>query len=575
MKTYNKIYDAKTFKNIREVLDNAVELYPDNKAFIIKQKNGKDVSYKDITYKEFKNQMNYLGTALIDLGLKDKRIAIISKNRYEWALTYFGTMNGVGITVPLDKGLKEEEIISCLVRSKADAIVFEKEYLEIMKRAKENKDVKKKEYICMDDIEEEGIRKISDLLRNGESLLKDGDKKYIDAEIDEEKMATIIFTSGTTSMSKAVMLSHKNIASNITDMLYTEKVYDTDVNMAFLPFHHTFGSTGVLFFLANGATNVFCDGLKYVQKNLVEYKVSVFVCVPLLLESMYKKIMAEVEKQGKTKVIKIGTKISKFLLKFGIDIRRKLFKQVLDKLGGNIRFIISGASAIDKKVAEGFNNFGILTVQGYGLTECSPVLVAENEKTLRLGSVGIPLYNVDVKIDNPDENGIGEIVAKGPNVMLGYYENEEATNDVIKVDKDGNRWFHTGDLGYIDKDGFIFITGRKKNVIVLKNGKNIFPEELEALVTNLPYVAENMVYGKPKGDDLVVSIKIVYNEEFVKEKYGEISEENLKEIIWKDIKEINEKLPTYKHIKNLIVTNEPMIKTTTAKIKRFEEQKNL
>jgi len=575
MKTYNKIYDAKTFKNIREVLDNAVELYPDNKAFIIKQKNGKDVSYKDITYKEFKNQMNYLGTALIDLGLKDKRIAIISKNRYEWALTYFGTMNGVGITVPLDKGLKEEEIISCLVRSKADAIVFEKEYLEIMKRAKENKDVKIKEYICMDDIEEEGIRKISDLLRNGESLLKDGDKKYIDAEIDEEKMATIIFTSGTTSMSKAVMLSHKNIASNITDMLYTEKVYDTDVNMAFLPFHHTFGSTGVLFFLANGATNVFCDGLKYVQKNLVEYKVSVFVCVPLLLESMYKKIMAEVEKQGKTKVIKIGTKISKFLLKFGIDIRRKLFKQVLDKLGGNIRFIISGASAIDKKVAEGFNNFGILTVQGYGLTECSPVLVAENEKTLRLGSVGIPLYNVDVKIDNPDENGIGEIVAKGPNVMLGYYENEEATNDVIKVDKDGNRWFHTGDLGYIDKDGFIFITGRKKNVIVLKNGKNIFPEELEALVTNLPYVAENMVYGKPKGDDLVVSIKIVYNEEFVKEKYGEISEENLKEIIWKDIKEINEKLPTYKHIKNLIVTNEPMIKTTTAKIKRFEEQKNL
>jgi len=185
------------------------------------------------------------------------------------------------------------------------------------------------------------------------------------------------------------------------------------------------------------------------------------------------------------------------------------------------------------------------------------------------------MYSVDIKIDNPDENGIGEIVAKGPNVMLGYYENEEATNDVIKVDEDGNRWFHTGDLGYIDKDGFIFITGRKKNVIVLKNGKNIFPEELEALITNLPYVAENMVYGKPKGDDLVVSIKVVYNEEYVKEKYGEISEEDLKEIIWKDIKDINDKLPTYKHIKNLVVTNEPMIKTTTAKIKRFEEQKNL
>jgi len=358
-------------------------------------------------------------------------------------------------------------------------------------------------------------------------------------------------------------------------MLYTEKVYDTDVNMAFLPFHHTFGSTGVLFFLTNGATNVFCDGLKYVQKNLVEYKVSVFVCVPLLIEAMYKKILAEVEKQGKTKVIKIGTKISKFLLKIGIDIRRKLFKQVIDKLGGNLRFIISGASALDKNVAEGFNNFGILTVQGYGLTETSPVLAAENEKTMKLGSVGIPMYSVDIKIDNPDENEVGEIVAKGPNVMIGYYENEEATNNVIKVDKEGNRWFHTGDLGYIDKDGFIFITGRKKNVIVLKNGKNIFPEELEALITKLPYVAENMVYGKEKGDDLLVSVKVVYNEEYVKEKYPNISEEELKDIIWKDIKAINDKLPIYKHIKNLVITKEPMIKTTTAKIKRFEEEKNL
>ena len=575
MKTFNKIYEAKVFKNIREIIDNSAELYPENKAFIIKEKNGKDVNYKNITYKEFKNQMNSLGTALIDLGLKDKRVAIISKNRYEWALTYFTVMNGVGITVPLDKGLKEEEIISCLVRSKADAIVFEKEYLEIVNKAKENEDVKIKEYICMDEINEEGIKNINDIIKKGEELLKDGDKKYTDAEIDEEKMATIIFTSGTTSMSKAVMLSHKNIASNITDMLYVEKVYDTDVNMAFLPFHHTFGSTGVLFFLANGATNVFCDGLKYIQKNLVEYKVSVFVCVPLLIESMYKKIMAEVQKQGKTKVIKIGLILSKVLLKVGIDIRRKIFKQIIDKLGGNLRFIISGASAIDKKVAQGFNDFGILTVQGYGLTETSPVLAAENEKTMRLGSVGIPMYNVEIKIDNPDENGIGEIVAKAPNLMLGYYENEEATNDVIEKDLDGNRWFHTGDLGYIDKDGFIFITGRKKNVIVLKNGKNIFPEELEALVSNLPYVAESMVYGKPKGDDLLVSIKVVYNEEYVKQKYGNISETDLKEIIWKDIKDINEKLPTYKHIKDLIITNEPMIKTTTAKIKRFEEQKNL
>lgn len=475
-----------------------------------------------------------------------------------------------GITVPLDKGLKEEEIISCLVRSKADAIVFEKDYLEIMKIAKQNEDIKLKEYICMDDTSEEGIKNLNDLLEKGKKLFNEGNKKYLETKIDEEKMATIIFTSGTTSMSKAVMLSHKNIASNITDMNYVEKIYSTDVNMAFLPFHHTFGSTGLLFFLSHGATNVFCDGLRYIQNNLKEYKVSVFVCVPLLLESMYKKIMAQVEKQGKTKTIKFGVKLSKFLLKFGIDIRRKLFKQIIDNLGGNLRFIVSGASAIDKNVAEGFNNFGILTVQGYGLTETSPVLSAENEKTMRIGSVGIPMLNVDIKIDNPNEEGIGEIIAKGPNVMLGYYENEEATNDVLI---DG--WFHTGDLGYIDKDGFIFITGRKKNVIVLKNGKNIFPEELEAIITTLPYVEENMVFGKPKDDDLLLSVKIVYNEEYVKQKYPEIKEEELKEIIWKDIKEINSKLPNYKHIKNLIITNEPMIKTTTAKIKRFEEEKRL
>lgn len=570
MKTYNKIYEANQYSNIRDVINTSAKLYAENNAFIIKQKNGKEISYNKITYKELQNQMNYLGTALYSIGLENKRVAIIGKNRYQWILTYIAVINGNAVTVPLDKGLKEEEIISCLYRSKADAIVFEKDYLEIIKNAMKNDSLKIKHYICMDDIEETNIIKLSDLISKGEKLLVSGNDSYLKAKIDENKMATIIFTSGTTSMSKAVMLSHKNIACNITDMQYVEKIYDTDVNMAFLPFHHTFGSTGILYFLSNGATNVFCDGLRHIQSNLVEYKVSVFVCVPLLLEAMYKKIMAGIEKKGKTRVLKFGLKLSNFLLKFKIDIRRKLFKDIINELGGNLRFIISGASALDKTVAKGFNNFGILTVQGYGLTETSPVLAAENEKTLRLGSVGIPMYSVEIKIDNPDENGIGEIIAKAPNVMLGYYENEEATNNVII---DG--WFHTGDLGYIDKDGFIFITGRKKNVIVLKNGKNIFPEELEALITKLPYVSENMVYGKPKDDDLLLSVKIVYNEEFVKDKYPNISENELKEIIWKDIKEINSKMPNYKHIKNLVITNEPMIKTTTAKIKRFEEEKKL
>lgn len=319
----------------------------------------------------------------------------------------------------------------------------------------------------------------------------------------------------------------------------------------------------------HGATNTFCDGIRHIQTNLKEYKVSVFVCVPLLLEAMYKKIMKEIEKQGKSKLIKVVIPISNFLLKLGIDVRRKLFKDVINQLGGNIRFVVSGASAIDKKVAKGFNDFGILTVQGYGLTETSPVLIAENEKCIRYGSIGYPFANVDIKIDNPNQEGIGEIVASGPNVMLGYYENEEATNEVIEIDENGKRWFHTGDLAYQDKDGYIYIAGRKKNVIVLKNGKNIYPEELEILINNLSYVEESMVFGMPKEDDLVVSAKMVYNKEYKEEKG--FSEEELKKKIWEDIKEINKGLPNYQHIKNIIVTDEPMIKTTTAKVKRFEE----
>ena len=341
MKTYNKIYEARYYKDLRDMINTSAKLYPNNKAFIIKEKNGENINYKNITYKDMQDDINSLGTALMASGLQDKRFAIIGKNRYEWILAYIAAINGGGITVPLDKGLKEEEIISCLIRSKADVLFFDKEYLEIVNKLKVNNNTNIKQYIVMDDIRLVEIDSIHGLTEDGRKLLKDGNKDYLNLNIDREKMATIIFTSGTTSQSKAVMLSHKNIVSNITDMQYVEKIYDTDVNMAFLPFHHTFGSTGILYFLSNGATNVFCDGLRHIQRNLVEYKVSVFVCVPLLLEAMYKKIMAGIEKQGKTRTVKFALKISNFLLKFGIDIRRKLFKSIIDGLGGNIRFIIS------------------------------------------------------------------------------------------------------------------------------------------------------------------------------------------------------------------------------------------
>ena len=382
-------------------------------------------------------------------------------------------------------------------------------------------------------------------------------------------MSILLFTSGTTSKSKAVMLNQRGIATNIYDMLLVESFYENDVNIAFLPFHHIFGSTGMLVMLASGLKTVFPDGLRYIKQNLLEYKVSVFVGVPILIDKMYSTIVNEIEKQGKTKLISFAIGLSNILLKFHIDIRRKVFKELINALGGSMRLIISGGAPLDLKVSKWFNQIGIHLVQGYGLTETSPVISAENDINIKYGSVGIPMEHTNVKIENPDSSGIGEIAVKGPNVMLGYYKDIEQTKSVIK---DG--WFYTGDLGYLDKDGFLFITGRKKDLIVLKNGKKVFPEEIEILVNRLDEVEEAFVYGLPDKDDknnVKIAVKIVYNKEAVKRKHSEMSEKELEEYLWSKIKDINKTLPMYKYIKHITITDEPLIKTTTNKIKRKEE----
>ena len=575
MKNLEKLYKAEKHDSIKEYIEDAINKYSKKDAFIVKSQENNEIKYTHISFEEFGKQIKNLAEGLIDLGLEGKRIAIIGQNSYNWVKSYIATICSVGIVMPLDKGLQPSEIELSLKRGKADAIIFEDEYLETIKNIRQYNQTSVKNFISMTELEKnEGFVSLKDLEEKGKKILEKTENEkefYLKASPmskKPEELATIIFTSGTTSMSKAVMLSNKNIASNMYDMMCTEKILSSDVNLLFLPLHHTFGSTQMLLFFSNGATTVFCDGLRHIQENLKEYKVTTFVCVPLLLEVMYKNIWKAIEKQGKTKQIKFALKLSNALIKIKIDIRRKIFKPILDQFGGELRFIISGAAAINKEVAKGFNDFGIFTIQGYGLTETSPVLCAENEKHIRYGSVGLPFPSVQIKIENKNEEGIGEITAKGPNVMLGYYEMEEETANVLK-----DSWFYTGDLGYLDKDGYLFITGRKKNVIVLKNGKNIYPEELEQVITKLPYVAEVMVYGKEKDDDLVVSAKIVYDKEYVKKNYKDKTNEELKEIFWQDIKEINKTMPTYKYIKNLVVTDEPMIKTTTAKIKRFEEIK--
>ena len=571
MRYSNNLYHAQEFNNIKEIIYNSVEQYSKNIAFVIKHTENKKVEYENITYKQLLEDINKLGTAVYSLGFKGKRIAVIGRNSYEWAIAHLSNLLGGNVSVPLDKDLQYDELENSLIRSKADMIFFDKKYEEKISQIKEKNNTNLKEYVCFE--EAEGFKNISELLKIGNKKINSGKTDFINAKIDENKMAILLLTSGTTSKSKAVMLSQKNIASNVYAMQCVEAIYSTDTNIAFLPFHHIFGSTCMVVMLAYGVRTVFPDGLRYIKKNLNEYGVSVFVGVPVLVEAIYKTIMKEVQKQGKTKLINIATKISNFLLKLHIDIRRILFKSIINELGGKLRFVISGGAPADSKIAKGFNDLGIEVVQGYGLTETSPVIAAENKRCMKAGTVGIPMLNVKLEIENPDENGIGEIRVKGPNVMLGYYENEEATKEVLK---DG--WFYTGDLGYLDKNGCLAITGRSKNLIVLKNGKKVFPEELETLVNRLELVEECMVYGMPDEkdkNDVKLSIKVVYNREIVKEKYSDKTEEELYKIIWNEIKEINKTLPRYKYIKGMILTDEELIKTTTKKVKRQEEMKKI
>ena len=571
MKYSNNLYNAQEFNNIKEIIYNSVEQYSKNIAFVIKHTENKKIEYENITYKQLLEDINKLGTAVYSLGFKGKRIAVIGRNSYGWAIAHLSNLLGGNVSVPLDKDLQYDELESSLIRSKADMIFFDKKYEEKISQIKEKNNTNLKEYVCFE--EAEGFKNIKELLKIGNEEINRGKTDFINAKIDENKMAILLFTSGTTSKSKAVMLSQKNIASNVYAMQCVEAIYSTDTNIAFLPFHHIFGSTCMVVMLAYGVRTVFPDGLRYIKKNLNEYGVSVFVGVPVLVEAIYKTIMKEVQKQGKSKLVNIATKISNFLLKLHIDLRRILFKSIINELGGKLRFVISGGAPADSKIAKGFNDLGIEVVQGYGLTETSPVIAAENKKCMKAGTVGIPMLNVKLEIENPDENGIGEIRVKGPNVMLGYYENEEATKEVLK---DG--WFYTGDLGYLDKNGCLAITGRSKNLIVLKNGKKVFPEELETLVNRLELVEECMVYGMPDEkdkNDVKLSIKVVYNKEIVKEKYSDKTEEELYKIIWNEIKEINKTLPRYKYIKGMILTDEELIKTTTKKVKRQEEMKKI
>lgn len=567
-KSKRKLYESIKINDFRELVNRYKTLYFNKTAFEYKETPHSKEHIK-ISYAKFADDIEALGTALLDLGLRGKRIAIISPNRYEWCVSYLAVTTSDIVVVPLDKSLPNNEIKDLIIRSKVDGVIFDSKYAEVFHKLQEDNTNNLKYYICMDQVD--SFDSYNTLIEKGSSLIKEGSSDYFDITIDNKKMSIMLFTSGTTSMSKAVALSQSNICEDIYALSQMTDIRKEDVFLSFLPLHHTFESTCTFLYGSySGITIAFCDGLKYVQKNLAEFNVTGFVCVPLMLEIMYKKIRKGIEEKGKAKMVKFASKLCNFFLKIKIDIRRLVFKEILNNLGGKLRILIAGGASMSKEAIQGFLDLGINLLQGYGLTETSPVLAGENDKYKRAGSVGFPLPGLEVKIDNPGKDGIGEIIAKGPTVMIGYVDNPEATNEALK---DG--WFYTGDLGYIDKDGFLFITGRKKDVIVLKNGKNIFPEELEILINQLPYVSESMVFGRPCDDgDYKVCAKIVYQEETMKELYPDISSTDYMNIVWEDIKnKVNHTMPAYKYIREIILTDKPLIKTTTQKIKRHEELK--
>ncbi len=559
-----RIYDYLKINDLKDMLNKTEKLYANRTAYKIKIEEGK---YQVYTHKEVRDMINALGTSLINLGLKGKRIAVIGENRYEWEIAYLSIVCGTGIVVPLDKSLPANELELLIERSDIEAIFYTQKYSEIIQNIRLSEKNKLKHLISMDNDENgEGIYSQKELIREGKKLIEEGNNEFLNAKINPKEMEIMLFTSGTTSKSKVVALSHENICTNLMDIGSVLEVNQEDVFLSILPIHHVFECTvGFLFSLYKGAETVFCDGLRHIVENLNEYHVTVMACVPGIYERIFMMIRKKLEKQGKLEeILKNEEKYKNCSMKE----RKEAFEEIHDMLGGKIKLFISGAASLDNTIEERYRLLGINLVQGYGLTETSPVVAIGTNKNYRLGSIGKTVPSVEAKLVDVNEEGIGELVVRGPSIMLGYYDNEEANKESLK-----EGWFYTGDLAKIDEEGYIFICGRKKSVIVLKNGKNIFPEELENLVNKIEGVKEAFIFGKAQSDDknnIKINVKIVFDRDVIKDVYKVEKNEDIYIVLAKKIKEINQTMPSYKAIRGIMLTEEPLIRTTTNKIKRQE-----
>lgn len=559
------LYQMRYINDLRDMIHSSAELYGQETSFLVK-----DVprgEYRPITYAQLESDIDKLGTKLVELGLKGKKVALIGENSYKWVVSYLAVTNGTGVIVPLDKELTAIELHNLLERAGVDAIIFsgkmKKKVLEVLEGL-ESVHIK----IDMDAKEDDtDIRAFDELIEEGKALLESGNRAFLDAVIDREEMCTLIFTSGTTGLAKGVMLSHKNISANVYNMSKYVKIRKPGCGLSVLPMHHTYELTCHVFTgLYQGMSIAICEGLRYIQPNLKESKATVMLGVPAVFETMHKKVWKQAEASGAADKMRKMMALSRRTKLFNRpEVMRRIFDKIHSSIGGNMALFIAGGAAINPDVIRDYEAMGIPMIQGYGMTENAPIIAVNRDYCSKADSVGKPMPGTEVRIIDRDEDGIGEIICRGPSVMIGYYDNPEATAEVLK---DG--WLYTGDYGRFDDEGYLYICGRKKNVIVTKNGKNIFPEEIEQLLSEDPYIQEVIVYGTidKKDGDVIVRAEVFPNYDAIKQQLGDITEDGIKDAVKNSIEDVNDKMPAYKRVKRFKLRDEEFEKTTTRKIRR-------
>lgn len=561
-------YERRPFNNLRELVKSAAEIMPDKTYLKYKGKEKGEIT--EVTYLDFDKYIDRLGTAFYSMGLKGKHIAVIGETSKEWIATYLATVNGGSVIVPLDKELTEAEIGKFLELAEVSAVVYSERFSDYFEKLAENSNISY--FIKMGDSEDEPRKDdkfftTSELVAKGKRLLREDYTDYLDNEIDVEADAVIIFTSGTTGTAKGVVLSQRNVVSSVRSSARMLDFTENDTVMSVLPVHHTYEMTcGILTPILVGATVAINDSMKYLTKNLQTFKPTAMILVPLFVTTVYKRIWDTATKNNQTKKLKRGIAVSNLLRHVNIDLRSAFFGQVNAAFGGRLKRIVCGGAALSPDYVKGFEELGINLVQGYGITECSPLVSVCPFHWKKYASVGLPVHDVEVKIDKlSPEDTEGEIIVRGPNVMKGYYKAPELTAEAI--DEDG--WFATGDVGYIDEDGFIYITGRKKNIIILDNGKNVFPEELEEHIYKIDLVAECVVVGKPNSSGETVITAQIYPDFDKAKEMGMDDISDIKDAVKKEIQELNKTLPIFKQIRGIEIRKTEFEKTTTKKIKRI------